>query len=67
MAGGTPGRTQHIEITANLGRQAFEALYLELRRLAKRHGAEIQEFRVERVAGPRAEADKAAAPEDDLG
>ena len=52
MAGGTPERTQHIEITATLGRQAFEALYLELRRLAKRHGAEIREFRVERVAGP---------------
>ena len=62
MAGGTPERTQHIEITATLGRQAFEALYLELRRLAKRHGAEIREFRVERVAGPRAEADEATAP-----
>jgi len=67
MAGGTPERTQHIEITANLGRQAFEALYLELRRLTKRYGAEIREFRVERVAGPRAEADKATAREDDLG
>jgi hypothetical protein len=47
-------QTLCIEITAGLGRQAFEALYLELRRLAKQYGTEVSEFRVERVAGPGA-------------
>lgn len=43
-------RTVRIEVTASLGRSAFEALYLELRRLAKAHGTAIRAFRVERVA-----------------
>jgi len=38
-----------IEITGNLDRHAVEALQLELRRLAKRTGVDIQELRVERV------------------
>ena len=48
-------QTLRIEITAGLGRQAFEVLYLELRRLAKQYGAEVREFRVERVAEPGAD------------
>ncbi len=39
-----------IEITGDLDVRAAEALWLELRRLAKRYGAEIEEFRSEEVA-----------------
>ncbi len=39
-----------IEITGDLDAHAAEALWLELRRLAKRYGAAIEEFRVEEVA-----------------
>lgn len=36
-----------IEISGDLGRHAVEALQLEIRRLAKRHGVEITELRIE--------------------
>lgn len=36
-----------IEISGDLGRHAVEALQLEIRRLAKRHGVEISELRIE--------------------
>lgn len=36
-------------ITGDLDRHAAEALYLELRRLAKRYGFDIKEFRIEKV------------------
>ncbi|HEV8310671.1 MAG TPA: hypothetical protein VGW35_23660 [Methylomirabilota bacterium] len=42
---------QDIRITASLNRNAVEALRLEIRRLAKRHGLEIEELRTERVEG----------------
>ncbi len=46
----------HLVITAELDRHAAEALHLELRRLARRYGVEIKDFRVEKVteeiAGP---------------
>lgn len=38
-----------IEITGSLDRHAVEALQLELRRLAKRTGVDIQVLRIERV------------------
>ena len=38
-----------IEISGDLGRHAVEALQLEIRRLAKRHGVEITELRIETV------------------
>jgi hypothetical protein len=38
-----------MEIAGNLGRHAAEALQLEIRRLAKRHGVEIAELRIEKV------------------
>lgn len=50
----TRGVVERIEITARLSRQSLEALYLELRHVAKRYGAEIKEFRVESVTGETA-------------
>lgn len=35
---------ERFEITGDLDRQAAEALELELRRLAQRHGVEITDF-----------------------
>ncbi len=43
-------RALEIEIPGDLDAHAAEALRLELRRLAKRYGAEIEEFRVAEVA-----------------
>lgn len=40
-----------IEIEGGLDRQAAEAFELEIRRLAKRYGVEIEEFRVGKEAG----------------
>lgn len=40
---------ERFEITGDLDRQAAEALELELRRLAQRHGVEITELRIETV------------------
>lgn len=34
-----------VEITGGLDSHTLEALWLELRRVAKRYGAEIEEFR----------------------
>jgi hypothetical protein len=48
---------QCIEITGRLDRPSLEALYLELRRLARRYGGEVRKFRVEKLGG-------AAAPDD---
>ena len=39
-----------IEISGNLDRHAAEALQLEICRLSKRYGLEIQETRIEKVA-----------------
>ncbi len=38
-----------IEITGTLDRHAVEALRVEIRRLSKRYGVDIKEFRIERV------------------
>jgi hypothetical protein len=38
-----------VEITGDLDRQAAEALWLELRRLARRYAVEIEDFRIEDV------------------
>ena len=37
-----------MEIAGDLGRHAAEALQLEIRRLAKRHGVEITDLRIEK-------------------
>ena len=51
MGGGAkPGPS--IEIRAELDRRAAEVLQLEIRRLARRYGAEITEFRVETPREP---------------
>lgn len=42
---------RRIEITGDLNRHAAEALYLEIRRLARRYGVDIKEFRIEKVTG----------------
>ena len=44
------GSVHRIEVTADLDGHAVEALYLEIRRLAKRYGVDIKEFRIEKVA-----------------
>ena len=41
-------RTTCLEISGQMDRHAAEALQLEVRRLAKRYGIEIQDIRVER-------------------
>lgn len=41
---------QDVEITGELDAHAAEAFWLELRRLVKRYGAEIKEFRIGEVA-----------------
>jgi len=38
---------REIKIAGDLDRHATEALQLEIRRLAKRYGVEIEEFRIE--------------------
>jgi len=38
-----------VEIRGDLDRQAVEALYLEIRRLAERRGIAIENFRVKTV------------------
>jgi hypothetical protein len=40
-------REPSIEFTAELDRRSAEVLQLEIRRLARRYGAEITEFRIE--------------------
>lgn len=39
---------REIKIAGDLDRHAAEALQLEIRRLAKRYGFEIEEFRIEK-------------------
>ena len=46
-----PEGVERIEITGPLDRPAAEALWLEIRRLAERHGVEVGEFRIEEVTG----------------
>ena len=41
-------RIHRVEISGRMDRHAAEALQLELRRLAKRHGVDIKEVRIER-------------------
>jgi hypothetical protein len=45
---GAPGPVYCIEITGPWEPAALEALELDLRDLARRYGAELEEFRVER-------------------
>jgi hypothetical protein len=40
--------TRRLEVTGTLDRRAAEALYLEMRRLARRYGVDVAEFRIER-------------------
>ncbi len=40
---------RRLEIIGTLDRHAVEALRLEIRRLSKRYGVDIKEFRIERV------------------
>lgn len=47
------GSVHRIEATADLDRHAAEALSLEIRRLARRHGVDIKELRIDRVADER--------------
>jgi len=44
-----------IELIGDLEPHAAEALRLELRRLARRHGVEITDLRVDRDSGERAD------------
>jgi tRNA(Ser,Leu) C12 N-acetylase TAN1 len=48
---GTVATVYHIEITRSLGSGALDALELEIRDLARRYGAEIEDFRVEARRG----------------
>jgi type IV pilus biogenesis protein CpaD/CtpE len=43
------GEVRRIEISGELDRHAAEALQLELRRLARRHGIDVREARVEKL------------------
>jgi hypothetical protein len=43
-----PEVVHRMEIGGDLGRHAAEALQLEIRRLAKRHGVEIADLRIEK-------------------
>lgn len=45
------GDVERFEIAGGLDRAAVEALELDLRRLAKRYGAEIRALRIEKVEG----------------
>jgi len=40
------GRVHRIKVTGELDRHAMEALYLEVRQLAKQYGVKIKEFRI---------------------
>ena len=44
-----PETVRRFEVTGDLDRHAVEALQLELRRLAKRHGVEIKVLRIEKI------------------
>jgi hypothetical protein len=41
--------TGRLEVATHLDRQTIEALQLEIRRLARRHGTEVTQFTVERA------------------
>ena len=43
------GRTQRLEIVADMSRSQVEALQLEIRRLAAQHEVVIERVRIERV------------------
>ncbi len=45
----TAAATRRLAVTGELDRRALEALYLEVRRLAKRYEVEIKEFRVDKI------------------
>jgi hypothetical protein len=47
-----PGEVERLEIAGDLSRAAIEALALDLRRLARRHGVEIRALRIEKVDMP---------------
>lgn len=44
--GDRPDVIHRIEITGDMDRHAMEALYLEIRRLARQYGVKIKEFRI---------------------
>ena len=48
MAQKTVAQDPRVAISGYMDRHAAEALRLELRRLAKRHGLDVKEVRVER-------------------
>jgi hypothetical protein len=52
-----------IEITGELDRGAVEALCLEVRRLARRHGVDVTAVRIEKVRGEAASFDEGEEPE----
>lgn len=41
---------RRVQVAGDLDRHAIEALYLEIRQLAKRYEVEVKGFRVEKVA-----------------
>lgn len=43
--------THRIKVTAEMEAPGIEAFYLEMRRLARRHGVDVQRFRAERMPG----------------
>jgi hypothetical protein len=45
---GPPGETYRIEVTGRLDRHETEALQLEIRALAKRHGLTVRDISVRR-------------------
>ena len=55
-----PEQVQRVEITGGLDRQAVEALHLEIRRLARRHGVDLTAFRIEKTTGEVADSGEEA-------
>jgi hypothetical protein len=45
------GGARRIEVTAEMDTHGVEAFYLEVRRLARRYGVDVQQFRSERMPG----------------
>jgi hypothetical protein len=45
------GGARRIEVIAEMDTHGVEAFYLEIRRLARRYGVDVQRFRAERMPG----------------
>ena len=56
---GTEEAPDAVQVTASGDRVAAEALALEIRRLARRHGLEVKEVRVRSAEAPAGDADPA--------